>query len=113
MIVPQAGTLSFFVEQPDKVISHVDLLVEIRVLQNDLDTIKKAIDKVTDTQTEEIKTLKSDIKDIKNENVNLKVRMGQVLAISGLLALVFPVLINVVFPQVRENHSHPYESQPK
>lgn len=95
-----------------KEISHVDLLVEIRVLQNDLDSIKKAIDKVTDTQAEEIKTLREDIKSIKNDHVNLKVRMGQVLAVSGLLALVIPIIINVISPRVEFGHRYPPISQP-
>lgn len=87
-------------------VSHIDLLTELRLLQNELDNIKKAIDKVTNSQAEEIKNLREDMKIIKNENVILKIRMGQIFAVSGLLSLIIPYIINTYTHVKSENNTH-------
>lgn len=88
-------------EQHEPAITHLELLVELRVMQKELSTIKDSIDKVTGGHAQEIKDLKGAIELLKNENGRMRVQMGQIFAVSALLALLLPILINTASPRVQ------------
>lgn len=82
-------------------VTHVDLLVELRVMQKELQQIRDALDRVTNSQAQEIKDLKAEIKDVRGQHDDLRIRMGQVLAVSALLALVLPIVVTASSPRVQ------------
>lgn len=93
-------------------VTHLELLVELRVMQKELSTIKDSIDKVTGGHAQEIKDLKAAIDSLKNENGRLRVQMGQVFAVSALLALLLPILITATSPRVQFGSQQTTQTRP-
>lgn len=87
-------------------ITHTELWGELRVMQKELDHIKKAIDRVTDAQSQEIKDLKEQIngKDgtggLRQKYEDLRLRMGQVIIIAVLASMAVPIIINAMDPRL-------------
>lgn len=86
---------------PDPVITHTDLLVEIKVMMNDVSHIRKELDRITQVNNLEIAKLEKKhdeaIAALNAKIEPIKTRVDQGVVISGLLALVLPILIGLMF----------------
>jgi hypothetical protein len=81
-------------------VTHVELLVQLRLMQQELKTIRDAINNVTSGHDKEIEEIKGELKTLKSENEGLKIRMGQVMAISAVLTLVIPFAVTAASPRL-------------
>lgn len=96
--------------QPEHPVTHLELLVELRVMQKELSTIRDALDRAFNGSASEIKELKLENRDLRMALDVVRIRMGQVVAISALLALVLPLLITMTTPRVQfGSHTHTME----
>lgn len=86
-------------------VTHVDLLVAIRLMQREMETVSETIGRVANTHDREIEALKKENKDQDEKIEDLKIKNAVVVAISGILAIVIPLVITALEPQLRFGHS--------
>ena len=91
--------------------SRTGLVVAIKVMQRELETMNERIGRVADSHDEQIKELKEENKTRDKDIQNLKIRVGQVMAISGLLALILPIIITSINPRVHFDSSPTTETR--
>lgn len=82
-------------------ITHVDLLVAIRLMQKELETMAQTIGKVANSHDQEIKELKQENKTRDREIEDLKIRMGQIIVGTAVLAFIIPIIVTALQPQLR------------
>lgn len=88
-------------QSQDSAVSHTQLFVAIESMKEQIIYMRKEIERLNANHDKEMEGIKKDNKQLTEDVVELRIRAGQVAALSALFAIIIPIIITLLSPKLQ------------